>query len=84
MSSHDDYQERFMQQLSSSYGQMESVLGADGYKVFIEDHKADQDRMKAAADRYRAISGTIRIMGLVGFLASIPVMVVLWKWALSY
>lgn len=80
----EEYREKFMQQLSSSYGQMETVLGADGYKVFIEDHKADQDRMRAAADRYRAVSGTIRIMGLVGFLASIPVMVFLWKWALSY
>lgn len=84
MSSNDDYQEKFLQQLSSSYGQMESVLGADGYKVFIEDHKADQDRMRAAADRYRAVSGAIRIAGLVGFLVSIPLMVVLWKWALSY
>jgi len=82
--SEEDYQERFMKQLSSSYGQMESVLGTDGYKVFIEDHKADQDRMRAWSDRYRAVSGTIRILGLVGFLVSIPVMVFLWKWALSY
>jgi hypothetical protein len=82
--SNEDYHERFMEQLSSSYGQMESVLGADGYKVFIEDHKADQARVLAFADRYKAIAATIRILGFVSFLVAIPVVVFLWKWALSY
>lgn len=79
----EDYEDRFIEQLSSSYGQMESVLGADGYQVFIEDHKADQERMKAAADRHKATAALYRIAGLVGFLMSIPVMVFLWRWALS-
>jgi hypothetical protein len=82
--SNEDYRERFIEQLSSSYGQMESVLGADGYKVFIEDHKADQSRMIAFADRQKALAGTIRILGLTSFLLAIPVIVFLWKWALSY
>lgn len=80
----EEYKDRFIEQLSSSYGQMESVLGTDGYKVFIEDHKADQDRLRAFSDKQRAIAGVIRVATLVGFIVSIPIVVFLWKWALSY
>lgn len=82
MTDKDDFQNRFVEQLSSSYGQMESVLGTDGYKVFIEDHRADQDRVHAYAERQRAIASSIRVIAGIGFLFSLPVMIYLWKWAL--
>lgn len=81
--SQENYDEQFMRQLSSSYGQMETVLGADGYKVFMEDHCADQERTRADADRRKATAAAIRVISFMVFMASIPVVVFLWKWALS-
>lgn len=81
--SQENYDEEFVRQLSSSYGQMETVLGADGYRVFMEDHRADQERTRADADRRKAIAASIRVLAFMAFMASIPVIVFLWKWALS-
>lgn len=78
-----DFQEQYMRQMSNSYGQMETVLGADGYKVFIEDHRVEQQRMLAYADRQKAVAATIRIGTLLGILMAMPVIVYLWKWALA-
>lgn len=79
----EDYREKFVEQLSGSYGQMESVLGADGYKVFIDDHKADQQRSIAWAARQKSIANAINILTFFAMMAGIPTVVWLWRWALS-
>lgn len=83
MNEDEDYRKRFLDQLSNSYGQMESVLGADGYKAFLEGHKADQQRSISWAFKQRAIGNAISALSLIAFLASIPVNVWLWKWAIN-
>lgn len=79
----EEYRDKF-EQVVSSYGQMESLLGADAYNVFIDDHRADQKYILAKADRTRAYGAAVRVIAFFGMLASIPVIVFLWKWALSY
>jgi hypothetical protein len=79
----DDYRERFAEQVSASYGQMETLLGTDAYAVFLEDHRADQQRILADADRRKAMAALLRITAFIGILFALPVMVYLWKWALS-
>jgi hypothetical protein len=75
--------EEFMKQMSDSYGRMETVLGADAYQVFLTNQLAEQERMKGLADREKAIASLYRIITLVILMASVPVIVFLWKWALS-
>lgn len=83
MSDPENYHDKF-QQVVSSYGQMESVLGADAYKVMLENYRADQAMMMARADRQKAIGAAIRVGAFFGMMMAIPVIVVLWKWALSF
>lgn len=83
MSDQENYHDKF-QQVVSSYGQMESVLGADAYKVMLENYKSDQYMMMARADRQKALSAAIRVGAFFGMMMAIPVIVVLWKWALSF
>ncbi len=79
-----EYREKFMEQLSSSYGRVETMLGADGYKIYLDSHKADVQRSVAYTDRQASITSAIKIASLLGTLIFIPVIVFLWKWAISY
>lgn len=79
-----EYREKFMEQLSSSYGQVETMLGADGYKIYLDSHKADVQRSISYTDRQKAITSAIHIVSFLGILTFIPVIVFLWKWAISY
>lgn len=83
MTDNSEYRDKF-EQVVSSYGQMESLLGADAYSVFIDDHRADQKYVLARADKIKAASASMRVAAFFGMLAAIPVIVFLWKWALSY
>jgi hypothetical protein len=80
----NEYREKFMEQLSSSYGQVETMLGTEGYKIYLESHKADKQRMMAYTDRQRSITSAIHIGSFLGILVFIPVIVFLWKWAINY
>lgn len=79
----DDVDSQFQNVIGSQYGQMESVMGADGYKAFVEAREAEGDGLKAYAARHKAVADAIRIFTLVFFLAAIPGIVWLWKAALS-
>ena len=79
----DDVTQQFNSVIGSQYGQMESVMGADGYKAFVEAREAEGDGLKAYAARHKAVADAIRIFTLVFFAASIPVIFWLWKVALS-
>jgi hypothetical protein len=78
-----DDDDQFEQVVNSQYGQMESVMGQDGYKAFVEARTAEGAGIKAYADRNAAIAQFIRITGLIVFIMAIPVVVWLWKWALA-
>lgn len=81
MINEDDANE-FLQQLSANYGQIESVLGTDGYAEFLRTREAERAYMNARGDYIRAIANTLRIFGLIGMLCAMPVIVWLWKWAI--
>lgn len=79
----DDVDSQFQSVIGAQYGQMESVMGADGYKAFVEAREAEGDGLKAYAARHKAVADAIRILTLIAFLAAIPAIVWLWKAALS-
>ena len=79
----DEDKERFWEQLNSSYGQAEAVLGSDGYQAVLNNQRATAQGMLAHADRVRAVAGSIRITTIVVMLAAMPVIVWLWKWAIT-
>lgn len=66
------------------YGQMESVMGADGYKAFVDARQAERDGIKAHGDKITAVAQMVRVITLVGFLAAIPLIVLLWKVAIEW
>ena len=78
----NDDDEVFMQQLSSSYGQIESALGTEGYAEFLRTRETERRYMDSRADLTRAYANTLRIATLIGMLCVMPVIVWLWKWAI--
>lgn len=78
----DDTNEEFLHQLSSSYGQVESALGTEGYKEFLATRSAERQTYLAHAERTQAFATAIRIAMLIGMLMAMPVIVWLWKWAI--
>lgn len=79
----DDTNEEFLHQLSASYGQVESALGTEGYKEFLATRSAERQTYIAHAERTHAVANVIRLVTLVGMLMAMPVIVWLWKWAIS-
>ena len=79
MSDNDDFEHV----VGGQYGQMESVMGQDGYKAFVEARNAEGDGIKAFAAKNVAITAAIRVFTFIGFMVAIPVIVWLWRWALS-
>lgn len=78
----DETNNEFLQQLSASYGQMESVLGQEGYVEFIRARQAERLQLIARAELSQSISAVIRIATLIGILMAMPVLVWLWRWAI--
>lgn len=78
-----DDDDQFEQVVGSQYGQMESVMGQDGYKAFVEARTAEGAGIKAYADRNAAVAQSIRILSFIAFVMAIPVVVWLWRWALA-
>ena len=79
-----DDEQRFADQISHSYGQVEAALGAEGYKVMLEAQKKSNLQATADIDRTLALTTAIRVAVLILLVMSIPVQVVLWKWAWSF
>lgn len=79
----DEDNEEFVRQLSASYGQMESVLGADGYKAMVSDHIAHQIHVTARSEVLKALANGIRTVTGLAVLGAIPAIVWVWKWALN-
>ena len=75
--------DEFQAVLGPQYGAMESQMGQDGYKAFVEAQLANGAGIKAYADRNAAVAQAIRIACIIAFAMSIPVIVWLWKWALQ-
>lgn len=76
-------EDEFQKVVNNQFGQMESVMGQDGYKAFVEARNAEGDGIKAFAAKNVAITSAIRVFTLIGFMVAIPVIVWLWRWALS-
>jgi len=76
-------EDQFEQVLGGQYGQMESAMGTDGYRSFVEARNAEAAGFKAFAGRHSAVADAIRVGTLVFALAMIPVIVFLWKWAIN-
>jgi len=84
MSQHEEeYNERFIEQLAGSYGQIEAALGSEGYKTFLDSHRANAAHVKAHSDQMRAWTGLIHMGTLSVLLSAMPVIVWLWKWAIT-
>ncbi len=79
-----DDSDKFAEQISQSYGQIEAALGSDGYKVMLETQQKANNQSDARVDRTLAVTTALRVCILLGLVMSIPVQIVLWKWALSY
>ncbi len=79
----DEEGERFYQALNNSYGQMESVMGSGAYEAFLHHREAEVRALESLASRQRAIAAAISLVSLVGLLMAMPVLVWLWRWALS-
>ena len=79
----DNDDDRFIEQMSNSYGQIEATLGSEGYQTFLTGHKEVAARVKAHSDQVRAFTGMIHMGTLILLLAAIPVIVWLWKWAIG-
>ncbi len=82
MNNDDEVNEEFLHQMSSNYGQVESVLGTDGYEAFLQARRTEQKHMLAHAELTQSISFAIRWAVIVGMLMAMPVIVWLWKWAI--
>ena len=67
----------------AQYGQMEASMGADGYAAFVKAQESMRFAAMAHAERVQATTVFIRIGTLMLFLASMPVLVWLWRWAFS-
>lgn len=67
----------------AQYGQMESQMGTEGYAAFLKTQESMRFAAMAHAERVQATTAAIRVSILVLFLASIPVIVWLWKAALD-
>lgn len=80
----DDDTDDFSEVLSSQYGVMESQMGQDGYKAFVEAQIANGVGIKAYADKNASIAGLIRVITGLCVLLTIPVIVLLWKVALQW
>ena len=78
-----DDDDRFIEQMSNSYGQIEAALGAEGYQTFLSSHKESAAHVKAHSDQVRAFTGMIHMGTLILLLSAIPVIVWLWKWAIT-
>ena len=63
------------EEIAKAYGHVEATLGQDGYQSLVNASLSQSDLNRAKA-------GVLRIFGLSIFLATIPVIVWLWKWAL--
>lgn len=78
-----DENDRFIEQMSNSYGQIEAALGSEGYQTFLNSHKESAAHVKAHSDQMRAWTGMIHMGTLILLLAAIPTIVWLWKWAIG-
>lgn len=79
----EDENDRFIEQMSNSYGQIEAALGSEGYQALLNSHKESAMHLKAHSDQMRAWTGMIHMGTLMLLLMSIPALVWLWKWALG-
>lgn len=78
----EDDRDEFLNQLAASYGQIEGVLGTDGYAEFLRAKQAEHDYLLARASLIRSWSSFVSAMAIIGMLVAMPVIVFLWRWAI--
>jgi hypothetical protein len=79
----DDDEQGKYEAVIAQYGQMEANMGTEGYTAFLKTQESMRFAAMAHAERVQATTVALRIGTLMFFLASIPVLVWLWRWALD-